>query len=104
MTDWDGALRALHRFCTGKERMRIPVQEDDDDLLIDRALEAGAAAEARVARLEAALIAAAMELSGSGARFERDIVHLRVPKETYRRFNVALDALDGWRETEEDAE
>lgn len=36
--DIEAARKALHRFCKGEQRMCVPAQNDDDDFLIDMAL------------------------------------------------------------------
>lgn len=37
--DIEAARKALHRFCKGEQRMCVPAQNDDDDFLIDKALD-----------------------------------------------------------------
>lgn len=36
--DIEAARRALYRFCKGEQKMCVPAQNDDDDFLIDMAL------------------------------------------------------------------
>lgn len=35
----EAARAALHRFCQGKERMCVPVQKDDDDMILSAAID-----------------------------------------------------------------
>lgn len=37
--EFEHAHKSLHNFCEGNQRMTIPVQKDDDDMIISQTLE-----------------------------------------------------------------
>lgn len=49
---WDHACNSLSKFLKGKERICIPVQEDDDDQIIFEALKKGELIERKLREIE----------------------------------------------------